>query len=291
MSDPNRLRSLLEQAVHAACEPSRPTGVLLSGGIDSSTIAAFAPHLPAFTGWYEGEPYDERAWARLARHQEHHEIQITPDDFITHFDDMIRAVDPPYAGPGTFGQWMVARYASEHVDVLLSGEGGDELFGGYARVYIVAGWAPPDGYEFYELPDWYPRDLQAALDYEFNVGLPSLLRVDAQVTQAHAIDAVAPMLDWPVVDYVLAQPPEERVGKRMLRDAMRGLIHPHILGRTDKRGFPVPFVEWAQAEPVRSFVHDRIGYTPDPAKPWGRTWWLELCERSADLAALNERAA
>ena len=58
------------------------------------------------------------------------------------------------------------------------------------------------------------------------------------------------------------------------------LVHDGIINRTDKRGFPVPFVEWAQREPVKSFIAERIGYTPDPAKPWDRQWWLDLCEAS-----------
>ena len=42
-------------------------------------------------------------------------------------------------------------------------------------------------------------------------------------------------------------------------------------------GFTVPYVEWAQREPVKSFIGDRIGYIPDPEKPWDRKWWLDMC--------------
>ena len=44
-------------------------------------------------------------------------------------------------------------------------------------------------------------------------------------------------------------------------------------------GFPIPLVAWAQEEPVRSFVLGRLGYLPDPAKPWDRGWWYELVGR------------
>ena len=72
------------------------------------------------------------------------------------------------------------------------------------------------------------------------------------------------MTDLAVSTFVLAQPAEERVGKKMLKEAMRGFLPPEILARKDKRGFPVPYVEWAQSDPVRSFIGDRIGYIPDP---------------------------
>ena len=55
------------------------------------------------------------------------------------------------------------------------------------------------------------------------------------------------------------------------REALR-----NILDRKDKRGFPVPYVEWAQG-PLREFFIDRLGYIPDPEKPWDRKWWLDLC--------------
>ena len=281
MADLAQLRKLLANAVERNIAPG--TGVLLSGGIDSSTVAYFAPELPAFTGFYLGERYDERPWARKAAGQRpHYEIEITPQDFIHNFDAMLAAIEPPFAGPGTFGQFMVARYVSKHVHTVLSGEGGDELFGGYARLHLVAGVEPPEGYEDYALPDDYPRDLREALEWEWKVNLPALLRVDEQVTRANNLRAIAPMTDPPVAQFVLGLPPEERVGKRLLKDAMRGLLPDEIIARRDKRGFPVPFVEWAQG-PLRDFIGERIGYIPDPELPWDRKWWLDMCSGQTAL--------
>jgi asparagine synthetase B (glutamine-hydrolysing) len=269
------LRDLLKDAVQRHVGPD--TGVLLSGGIDSSTVAYFAPDLPLFTGYYRGAAYDERPWAALmAAGRQWHEVEITPDDFLTHFDSMLAAIEPPYAGPGTFGQWMVARYVSTYVSKALSGEGGDELFGGYARLHLVAGVPVPDGYQDYVLPVDYPESLAEALDWEWKVNLPALLRVDEQVTSAHGLTAIAPMTDYRVANFVLGRPDKERVGKVMLKDAMEGLIPPEILHRRDKRGFPVPFVEWAHG-PLSDFFMDRLGYLPDPAKPWDRKYWYDLC--------------
>jgi asparagine synthetase B (glutamine-hydrolysing) len=270
------LRDLLRNAVEKHIGPD--TGVLLSGGIDSSTVAHFAPDLPLFTGYYQGYPYDERPWAGLvAKGREWHEIEITPDDFIGYLDTFLRDIHPPYEGPGAFGQYMVNRYVAEHVSTVLSGEGGDELFGGYARLHLVAGVPVPQGFEDYVLPDDYPRDLKEALIWEWTVNLPALLALDAQVTGAWGLKGIAPMAeDQAVITYAMNLPMDMRVGKVALKAAMRGLLPDEILNRKDKRGFPVPYVEWANG-PLRDFIGDRLGYVPDPEKPWDRKWWNDLC--------------
>jgi asparagine synthetase B (glutamine-hydrolysing) len=270
------LRDLLKDAVRRYV--TEDTGVLLSGGIDSSTVAYFASELPAFTGYYQGAAYDERPWAKLLTEgREWHEIEITPQDFIDNIDAFLEAINPPYEGPGAFGQFMVAKYVSQHVSTVLSGEGGDELFGGYARLHLVANLPPPEGYEDYVLPDGYPLTLSDALDYEWRVNLPALLALDAQVTSAHGLKAIAPMTESPqLINYVLGRPDADRVGKVLLKNAMRGLLPNEIIDRKDKRGFPVPYVEWANG-PLKDFFMDRLGYTPDPDKPWDRKWWGDLC--------------
>lgn len=270
------LRDLLNIAVVKHAGPD--TGVLLSGGIDSSTVAHFAVGLPLFTGYYQGAAYDERPWAALvAKNREWHEIEITPQDFTDNIDAFLDVIQPPYEGPGAFGQYMVNQYVARHVTAVLSGEGGDELFGGYARLHLVAGVPVPAGFENYQLPDGYPADLTEALQWEWDVNLPALLALDAQVTSAHGLKGIAPMAeDEDVIRYAMSLPPDLRVGKVALKAAMRGLLPEEILNRKDKRGFPVPYVEWANG-PLRDFIGDRLGYVPDPEKPWDRKWWNDLC--------------
>lgn len=291
----NKLATLIGNAVRRYIDPDARMAVLLSGGIDSSTVAAFAPELPAFTGWYEGERYDERRWAELAAgERDWAQVEITPQDFCEHFDECLEAISPPFGGPGTFGQYMVAKsLAQEGIEVVLTGEGGDELFGGYARLMMVAGPSLlkmlgvsfPDGYEDYQIPDGYPKTLKKALAYDWDA-LGDLLHVDEEVNGHFGIEVRPPMLDGPVVEWVMDRPPEWRVGKFGLRRAMRGIVPDAILDRKDKRGFPVPYVEWAQREPVKSFLKERIGYVPDPAKPWSREWWNDAIEASrAEVAA------
>ena len=278
------LVDLIREAIDARVGPN--TGLVLSGGLDSSTVTALAPELPCFTGYYDLPYFDERPYARLVARGEHHEIEITPQDFVDHFDAMCEHVKPPVQGMGTFGQFMVAKYvASQGIKIALSGEGADELFGGYARTLLAAGEPLPSGYEDYQPPLDYPvDDLEAALQYDLD-RLPDLLAVDDAMCAAWGIEARAPFTDQKIVDYALSLEPEERVGKRHLRKAVRGIVPHVIIDRTDKMGFPAPYALWAQEEPVRSFVLDRIGYLPDPATPWNRDWWYDLVHTTQSAVA------
>lgn len=288
MADLEHLRSLIRQAVSDTIDPDN-TGVVVSGGLDSSTVAAHADGLPMFTGYYDHPVYDERRFARLATTgaSEHHEILIGPQDFIDNFDQMVPHLQKPFQGMGTFGQYMVGKYIRDNtnVKVVLSGEGSDELFGGYARLLKVAGEPLPDGYENYQPPADYPTTVRGALAYDF-VRLGDLLAVDDQCMAAHGLEARAPFTDVSIIEYALALEPAERVGKKTLKNAMRGIVDDRIIDRTDKMGFPIPLVEWANGA-CRDFVGDRIGYIPDADAPWDRGWWYDLLNSAtrASIAA------
>jgi asparagine synthetase B (glutamine-hydrolysing) len=171
---------------------------------------------------------------------------------------------------------MVARYASNFVDVVVSGEGSDELFGGYARTLLAAGEPMPMGYADYRPPFDYPLgNLAAALQYDLD-RLPDLLAVDEQTCAVFSLQSLAPFTDPRIVEYALALPVTERVGKRHLRRAVRGIVPDAIIDRTEKMGFPIPWIAWAQEEPVRTFVADRLGHVPDPTRPWDREPWYAM---------------
>lgn len=281
------LVDLIRQAV--ADRVDDDTGLVLSGGLDSSTVACLAPRqMLAFHGFYREAGFDERWYARLAASAAGHklvEVEIEPLDFIVYFDDAARAMREPYQGMGAFGQYIVAMHASAHVGAVVSGEGSDELFGGYARTLLAAGEPLPDGYEHYQPPVDYPvDDLAAALQYDLD-RLPDLLAVDDQMCGAWDLDSRAPFTDERIREYALALPPTERVGKRHLRERVRGIVPDEIVDRTDKMGFPIPLVQWAQKDPVRSFVADRIGYLPDPDRPWDRGWWYDLIRAVREAVA------
>lgn len=141
-----QIRVLLEESVNLHLRSDVPVGAYLSGGLDSSIVASLAsarqgPEFKAFTGKFSlGDAYDESRYARdLAgwRGFELHETDITESDFVGQIQKVIYHLDYPVAGPGSFPQFMVAQLASRHRKVVLGGQGGDEIFGGYAR-YLIA---------------------------------------------------------------------------------------------------------------------------------------------------------
>lgn len=141
-----RTRSLLEESVDLHLRSDVEVGSYVSGGIDSSLIGVLASRrqgagMKGFHGRFTEHPgYDESHYATSAVELMHGELfvkNITADDFQQHLSKVIYHLDYPVAGPGSFPQYMVSRHAAEHLKVVLGGQGGDEIFGGYAR-YLIA---------------------------------------------------------------------------------------------------------------------------------------------------------
>lgn len=142
----NRLVELVSDSINVHLRADVPVGAYVSGGIDSSLMGLLAArhdagNRKAFNGRFMEHPgYDESGYARLvadAMGAELHIADITGADFAANIGDVIHHLDFPVAGPGSFPQYMVSKLASEHVKVVLGGQGGDEIFGGYAR-YLLA---------------------------------------------------------------------------------------------------------------------------------------------------------
>lgn len=121
-------------------------GSYLSGGLDSSIVTSVASlkakdSLTCFIGKYtDHSGYDESLFARKVTElndNELIEVEIKSEDFVKYIQKVIYHLDYPVAGPGSFGQFMVAQEASKHRKTILGGQGGDEIFGGYAR-YMIA---------------------------------------------------------------------------------------------------------------------------------------------------------
>jgi asparagine synthase (glutamine-hydrolysing) len=140
------LRALLDDSVRMRLMSDVPLGVFLSGGLDSSAIAAItAKHvsgqLNTFSVGFEQQYYSELPHARVvARHigADHHEVILTADDFITALPRLIWHEDEPIWGPPSVALHAVSELASRTVKVVLTGEGSDELFAGYDRYWMTA---------------------------------------------------------------------------------------------------------------------------------------------------------
>ena len=132
------LRSRLRDSVQAHLIADVPVGVLLSGGIDSSALAALAAEASAepvrtFSIGFEERSFDELGDARLVAQRygtQHRELVLRPDAALL-LPALAEAFDEPFADSSALPTYLVSQLAAQDVKVALSGEGGDELFGGY----------------------------------------------------------------------------------------------------------------------------------------------------------------
>ncbi len=147
----DHVRELTQAAVTRQLVSDRPVGVFLSGGLDSSILlAAMRQTVPgpietytvSYTSPVDAQKYN--ADAELARitadyfHTSHHEVLLTPADVEACFDDVVWHMDEPIANHVQPATYLLAQAAQQKITVALGGDGGDELFGGYARYWYQA---------------------------------------------------------------------------------------------------------------------------------------------------------
>ena len=134
-------RELLEGAVQSHLMSDVPLGVFLSGGVDSSAVAALMTKLrrepvETFSVGYTEQTYSELPFARAVSdhiHSRHHEVLVSEEDFFGRLPHLIWHEDEPIVWPSSVSLYFVARLARERVTVVLTGEGADETLAGYTR--------------------------------------------------------------------------------------------------------------------------------------------------------------
>jgi asparagine synthase (glutamine-hydrolysing) len=292
---PDEIRERFDSGTRAQLISDVPVAAYLSGGLDTGAIAAVAAReldrLTTFstgfdttgaTGMEAG--FDEREDARglsklLGTH--HHELLLGPQDMDLTLPRLIRALEEPRMS-FSYPNYLTAGMASRWVKVVLSGAGGDELFGGYPWRYEIAGrddfrdaffgsWQrllADDALESVLTPGTLaaldperPRrvfdeilepvsdlpDLDQILFFEKRTFLHGLLVLEDKLSMAHSLESRVPFLANELVDFVLTIPAETLLrggrSKALFRDAMAPVL-PEIVRERRKTGFTPPQAAW-----------------------------------------------
>ena len=133
---------VLRQAVAREMVSDVPIGVLLSGGLDSSAVAALMTEVSpdpvrSFSVSFAERSFDESAYARLVARRlgtVHHELRVTANDLCEALPAVLKTLDEPFADPSIIPTYLVSRFARQHVKVALGGDGGDEMLAGYSTL-------------------------------------------------------------------------------------------------------------------------------------------------------------
>jgi asparagine synthase (glutamine-hydrolysing) len=299
----DRVLDALRLAVKRRMVADVPVGVLLSGGVDSSLIVGLLAEagqtgLMSFSVGFEeanGEKGDEFVYSDLIAREfgtDHHKIFVPSDRLMDALPATFAAMSEPMVSYDNVGFFLLSQEVSKHIKVVQSGQGADEVFGGYhwypplahssdvvedyARVFIdrshqtlkrQLGEAWIDGVD-------HSRDLIAAelmrpgadtpvdraLRMDTNVMLVDdpVKRVDS-MTMAWGLEARVPFLDHELVELAARIPPEEKLkqnGKGVLKDVARMIVPSEVIDR--KKGyFPVPQLKYV-AGPYLDLVRDAL---------------------------------
>jgi asparagine synthase (glutamine-hydrolysing) len=286
------LDKVLTEAVDLHQRSDVPYGMFLSGGIDSATILALMARLNsspvlAFTAGFDvpGVADERDAAAAIAKSVDarHERVEITQAMMWDSLPEIVAAMDDPVADYAIIPSWFLARRARHDVKVILSGEGGDEMFAGYGRYRAAArllfrkpmrkrgvfeeldvldqppvGWR--DGFAAAESEAKHPSRLKRAQLADIADWLPHdlLLKLD-RCLMAHAVEGRTPFIDMQVAAFAFSLPDKLAVrnglGKYLVRKWLSQNL-PAAQPFARKQGFDVPIGVWiaAKAKPLSELL-------------------------------------
>ncbi len=287
--------ALLGEIVRSQMISDVPLGAFLSGGIDSSTVVALMQSrsdrpVRTFTIGFREPGFDEARHAEsVARHlgTDHRTLYLTASDASEIVTGLGRIFDEPFGGVSQIPTILVSRLARTEVTVALSGDGGDELFGGYDRYVQVHGWQRRQNHlqrdatadDFYlgrvrKLPgiraavrgaddtaalldrraDWpaltAPALRMMAVDALTYLPDNILAKVDRSAMSA-SLETRAPFLDRRIVEHAWRLPLSMKIRRGVGKHIVRNVLARHVpmtLFDRPKQGFSVPIDEWLRGE-------------------------------------------
>ncbi|HQT65027.1 MAG: asparagine synthase (glutamine-hydrolyzing) [Acidocella sp. 20-57-95] len=319
-----RLDEVLENAVDVHQRSDVPYGMFLSGGIDSSAILAMMARLNsspvlAFTAGFDvpgvADERDAAAAAAKSVGAHHERLNITEKMVWQHLPEIVACMDDPVADYAIIPTWFLARRARQDVKVILSGEGGDEMFAGYGRYRAAARPFPfakkmrakgvfdgldilrhashhwRNGIATAEASIHDPSALKRAQRIDMQDWLPHdlLLKLD-RCLMAHAIEGRTPFVDKDIAKFAFSLPERFLVrngqGKYLLRLWLSKNL-PAAQPFAKKQGFDVPIGAWiaAQGEALGALVAQNPLIAELAAPEKVRTLFANAHDKRAGFAA------
>jgi asparagine synthase (glutamine-hydrolysing) len=275
-----QITGVLRDSVKRRLIADVPLGIFLSGGIDSSLCAALAVSqghsLKTFSIGFDGADSEHEQARLIAKHlgTDHHEHVFGPSDFESVGRTIGDRMDEPNGDRSCVPTYLLAGFAKQHVTVALSGDGGDELFGGYGRYFHWDAKTPPefgaDVYYRHLLPVYGPDEpffladtlpihdemasaatlfhthepLHALRALDFNRYLPGcvLSKMD-RMSMQHSLEVRTPFLEPQLMDIARKLPSQylmnSKMGKLVLREIAARYL-PREVALAPKRGFGMP---------------------------------------------------
>lgn len=289
------LRFLARQAVSRSMVSDVDVGILLSGGLDSSTLAALAAQeypLQSFCFGFEGER-DERPYAaEVARHYDliHREQTDASMDLPFLLRKLCHVYGEPFADSSALPTWLLCGHVKKHVSVVLGGDGADELLGGYDYWYKPLlqcrnEAAAPQGYSEQMLLHWQdityfselellelglddvlpPRMLapSSTVDDAFRMDIAGFLPSDVlrkvdRAAMSHGLELRAPFLDVDLASFLIALPPEYKIANGSTKAILREAfsdLWPESVRNHGKQGFGYNVSLWLRRPELQLLRH------------------------------------